>query len=98
MVATPDRDAPLLSAEWLNARIESVTDKAIEAMDGVLEQLSHSGYLPFEEPATPAVLKKMTPEQLEAYIMGLPTLEEKLAATDQLIEEGVPKPIAGRLL
>mgnify|MGYP001562922586 CR=1 FL=1 len=39
---------PLLSAEWLNARANNIYQRALDLVDGILTDLTYSGYLPLE--------------------------------------------------
>ena len=39
---------PLLSAEWLNARANNIYQRALDLVDGILADLTYSGYLPLE--------------------------------------------------
>ena len=64
------RGAPLLSAEWINARVDNVQDRLEKLFDHLIDEgLLASGYFPFEEPLTPKLEKKML-EQVEGMLMG----------------------------
>ena len=65
---------PPLSAEWVNDRYNHVYAAALGLLDGILDDLTSSGYLPLEGPADSNTLKRLTPEQRAQY--GVETPEE----------------------
>lgn len=67
------KSEPLLSASWINERIENVTDKALAIMDEILGQLTSSGYLPLESPSDADFFKKLTPAQRTQFGLETPT-------------------------
>ena len=83
--------AALLSSEWINARTENVLDMTMAIVSHLIDQLTSSGYWPLESPVTPADLGKMTPDQLQDYIAGIPTVEGKAAVMNELNERNIPK-------
>ena len=57
------KEAPPLSAEWINRRIENVYTQAAEILEHLLDDMTSSGYLPFESPPTSDTMKRLTPQQ-----------------------------------
>ena len=68
------KDVSLLSAEWINARIGNVVDRAILIMEEIIRDTVSSGYLFLESPTDADFMKKLTPEQKDQY--GLAEVEE----------------------
>jgi len=65
-------DTNFLSADWINARFRHVEEWLVESFDRVLfDGFLATGLLPLEEPMTTALLRRMTPEQLDAYLLTL---------------------------
>lgn len=58
-----DDDEPMLGAKWINERIDNVYERAMEIFSGILDNLTASGYLPFESPPNTNFMKRLTPEQ-----------------------------------
>ena len=55
----------LLSAEWINARMDSVLDRMQGLFDRIIDEgILSSGYFPFEEPLDASLLPKMTEKQI----------------------------------
>ena len=77
-VMTRPKAIPLLSAEWVNARIENVTDKALAIMDEIINQLMSSGYLPLEAPSDADFMKRLTPQQRTQFGLETPPEDEFL--------------------
>ncbi len=73
------KSASLLSAEWINQRIENVIERVDKLLDRILEEgLLSSGYLPLEKPLTKELLMKMTPQQVLALLDSYQTPEERI--------------------
>ena len=86
-------DIPLLSAEWINARVDNVLDRLEDIFDHLIEDgLMVDGYLPFETPLTPATIRRMLPEQVQELIDTAPSIEDKAAILQAL--EGFPASVA----
>ena len=68
----------MLSAAWINARIENVTDKALAIMDEIINQLMSSGYLPLEAPSDADFMKRLTPQQRTQFGLETPPEDEFL--------------------
>ena len=82
-------DVPLLSASWINTRVDNVLDRAEEIFDRLIEAgLMVDGYLPFETPLTPGTIRRMLPEQIQDLLDTAPNPEEKAAILQAL--EGFP--------
>lgn len=76
---------PFLSSAWWNDRVINVMDKLeVLLVDRALGTTLQSGYLPLETPATPELLRRMTPQQFAGYLSTLPSIEEKVAAIEKL--------------
>ena len=87
-VAKPG-DIPLLSAEWINQRVENVLDRLEEIFDHLIEDgLLVSGFLPFETPLTAQTIRRMLPTQIQDLLDTAPNPEEKAAILQAL--EGFP--------
>ena len=70
--------APMLSAAWVNARVKNVYDRSVEILEKLIEEITDSGYLPFEAPLPANLDSRLTPEQKVA--LGLEEApEEQLA-------------------
>ena len=75
----------ILSAEWVNERLENVLDHVDVLLDRILtEGFLSSGYLPLEKPLTKELLMKMTPEQVMAMMGSLETPEERLKIMEMM--------------
>ena len=66
---------PLLSAEWINQRIGNVTDRALAIAFKMIDDLTYSGYLPMESPATGDFMKRLTDEQKQRLGLEPPLAE-----------------------
>lgn len=53
---------PLLSAEWVNARIENIFLMSMNIYAEILSDLTYSGYFPLEAPPSKEFLSRLTPE------------------------------------
>ena len=73
------KSTPLLSAEWINERIENVTDKALAIMDEIIAQLTSSGYLPLEAPSNAEFMKRLTPQQRTQFGLDTPPEDDLLS-------------------
>ena len=73
------KSEPLLSASWINARIENVTDKALKIIDEIIAQLMYSGYLPLESPSDADFFKKLTPAQRTQFGLETPTEDDLIS-------------------
>ena len=88
VVAKPGT-VPMLSAEWINDRVDNVLDRLEEIMDHLIDDgLLVSGYMPFETPLTPALLRRMTPEQVQMLLDGAGSIDEQAQILEAL--EGLP--------
>ena len=59
---TTSHGDPMLSAAWVNARIEHVFTRAMNIMMKLIDDATYSGYLPFESPPDKDYLKRISPE------------------------------------
>lgn len=68
-----ERQRSILSAEWINERLERVIDRAEKIIVQRLldEGLLSSGYAPGEVPVDRKLLERMTPEEVKALLNGL---------------------------
>ena len=83
---------PILSAEWINPVVDKVLDTVEELWDGLIDDgLLASGYLPFESPLTPKVIRRMTSEQVKALLDQTAALEDQAAILQAL--EGLPSTV-----
>lgn len=71
-----NQDEALLSATWINDRIDNVYTKCIAIMDDLVDEITSSGFLPWEIPLTPQIVNKMNPEQKQQ--LGLVNPERSL--------------------
>ena len=76
---TRPKNEPMLSASWINARIENVTDKALKIMDEIIEQMLAAGYLPLESPSDADFFKKLTPQQRTQFGLETPVEDDLLS-------------------
>ena len=72
----PNSKESFLSGAWINARIDHVYTRAIDIFEDLIDDLTESGFLPFETVLTPEVVNRMTPKQREQ--LGLLAPEENL--------------------
>ena len=71
MATKPD---PLLSANWINARVDRVMDQIEEIFDHLIDdELLASGVFPFEEKITPKI-ERLLAQQAEAALSGQETI------------------------
>ena len=70
---------PMLSAEWINERIDHVTDKALAIMDEIIDQLMSSGYLPLEGHPDADFFKRLTPAQRTQFGLETPPEDDLLS-------------------
>ena len=70
----------MLSAPWVNDRVDNVMDRLEELMDHLIDDgLLSSGYLPFEEPRTAKIERKVA-EQVGAALGGQETVSHEMAS------------------
>ena len=68
---------PLLSAPWINDRVEHVLDRLEGIMDHLIDDgVLASGYFPFEGPMT-AKIERQLAEQVGAALEGQETVDDK---------------------
>jgi len=81
----PKAEVQLLTAEWINQRIENVLDRVDVIVDHLIgDGLLASGYAPLEARLTPADIKKMSPDQIMALLASLNDPGERLAVLKAL--------------
>ena len=87
-----EKAVPLLSAAWINARVDEVLDTVEELYDYLIDDgLLASGYLPFEAPLSPKIIRRMTAEQVKALLDQTAALEDQAAILQSL--EGLPSTV-----
>lgn len=65
------KDESILSGGWLNSRFEHVVEDALDLHKKILfDGLLSSGYLPFETPITPEMVRRMTDDQLQQAMIA----------------------------
>ena len=88
-----DDDEPMLGAKWINERIDNVYERAMEIFSGILDNLTASGYLPFESPPNTDFMKRLTPEQKVQLGMEEPQEGPNSTPTGQMpLDLGMPPP------
>lgn len=84
-----DKAVSLLSATWINARVDEVMDTVEELFDYLIDEgLLSSGYLPFEEPLSPKIIRRMSSEQIQAILDQTAAIEDQAEILKAL--EGLP--------
>lgn len=80
---------PILSAAWINPVVDKVLETVETLWDGLIDDgLLASGYLPFETPLSPKIIRRMTSEQVKALLDQTASLEDQAAILQAL--EGLP--------
>ena len=81
----PHETPSLLSASWVNERVDNVLDRVDSLLDRIIfEGLLSSGYAPLSEPITKDLIKRMTPQQVIAVLGALKTPEERIKVLEML--------------
>ena len=94
----PKKAVPILSAPWINQQVDVVLDKVEELWDILIDDgILSSGYLPFETPINPKIIRRMTQEQVKALLDQTASMEDQasiLQALEGLPSTVVPEPTA----
>lgn len=84
-----------LSASFIQERMQNVEQMASKMLDRIIDfGLLADGYGPFENPVTPDMIQRMTPEQLTTYLSTLPSEAEKAQALSAILPMKLPTRIS----
>ena len=89
-------DAPMLSASWINERVDNVLDRLEDIFDHLLDDgILSEGVFPFTTPLTPKLLKRMPEEEVKKLVESAESPEEQSSIMDMInnIEgQSIPEP------
>lgn len=81
----------ILSAEWINERVNNVLTRVYEMLDHIVDEgLISSGFLPLEQPIDDAFLLRLTEEQASALIES-----EKNPETKEVLKDAIGRTKVG---
>lgn len=74
-----------LSTPWINERAKNVMEMVMKLVDRLEARVIETGHLPLEDPLTPFVLARMTPDQFAVMRSAAPTPEDQ-AELDEMFK------------